>query len=135
VLAVPNVCGADVMRTSNFSLKPIRLAVYEATDAELASVPKTPILRSQRTPEDFRQPNIKADRELYRDPGYTPAFTNVPIRTEQVTVELDAEEAALFDANRLPLYGDDEGAALRDMVFTWWENRFLSANSGAPAID
>lgn len=135
VLAVPNICGADVMRTSNFSLKPIRLTVYEATDAELASVPKTPILRSQRTPKDFRQPNIKADRELYRDPAYTPAFTNVPIRTEQVTVELDAEEAALFDAHRLPLYGADDGAALRDMIFTWWENRFLSANSGAPAID
>ncbi len=135
VLAVPNVCGADVMRTSNFSLKPIRLTVYEATEADLAAVPKTPILRSQRTPKDFRQPNIKADRELYRDPAYTPAFTNVPIRTEQVVIELDAEEAALFDANRLPLYGDDDGAALRDMVFTWWENRFLSANSGAPAID
>ena len=135
VLAVPNVCGADVMRTSNFSLKPIQLTVYEATAEELASVPKTPILRSQRTPKDFRQPNITADRALYRDPAYTPAFTNVPIRTEQVTVELDADEVALFDANRLPLYGDDDGAALRDMFFTWWENRFLNANSGAPAIE
>ena len=43
-------------------------------------------------------------------------------------------EAALFDAARLPLYGADDGAALRDMLFTWWEERYLSANSGAPQI-
>ena len=36
VLAVPNVCGDDVMRTSNFALKPIKLIVFEATDADLA---------------------------------------------------------------------------------------------------
>ncbi len=134
VLAVPNVCGADVMRTSNFSLKPIRLTLFEATEADMASVPAVPVLRSQRTPKDFRQPTIKADRELYRDPDYAPAFTNVPIRTEQLEIELSAEEAALFDAARLPLYGADDGAALRDMLFTWWEERYLSANSGAPQI-
>jgi uncharacterized protein YcgI (DUF1989 family) len=135
VLAVPNVCGADIMRTSNFSLKPIRLAVFEATDAELTAVPKTPILRSQRTPKDFRQPTIKADRELYRDTAYVPAFTNVPIVTTELAVDLTAEEAALFDAARLPLYGDDDGAALRDMLFTWWEESYLQGASGAPAIE
>ncbi len=134
VLAVPNVCGADVMRTSNFSIKPVRLTVYEATEAEMAIVPKVPVLRSQRTPKDFRQPNIKADRALHRDPAYAPEFTNVPIRKEQLAVELTAEEAALFDAVRLPLYGSDDGAALRDMLFTWWEERYLNANSGAPQI-
>lgn len=134
VLAVPNVCGADVMRTSNFSLKPIRLTVFEATEADMASVPKVPVLRSQRTPRDFRQPTIKADRELYRDPDYAPAFTNVPIRKERLEVTLTEEEAALFEAARLPLYGADDGAALRDMLFTWWEERYLNANSGAPQI-
>lgn len=134
VLAVPNVCGADVMRTSNFSLKPIRLTVFEASEADMASVPAVPVLRSQRTPRDFRQPQIKADRELYRDPDYAPAFTNVPIRTERLEIDLSAEEAALFDAARLPLYGADDGAALRDMLFTWWEERYLNANSGAPQI-
>jgi len=134
VLAVPNVCGADVMRTSNFSLKPIKLTIFEATEADLTAVPKTPILRSQRTPADFRQPTIKADRELYRDPTYTPAFTNVPIRLEDVSIDLTETEAAAFDALRLPLYGDDQPAALRDLLFTWWEERYLAANSGAPAI-
>ena len=57
VLAVPNVCGADVMRTSNFSLKPIKLTVFTATDADLAAVPETPVLRSQRTPAAFPQPD------------------------------------------------------------------------------
>lgn len=135
VLAVPNVCGADVMRTSNFSLKPIKLTIFEATDADMAAVPPTPVLRSQRTPKDFRQPTIKADRELYRDTAYIPAFTNVPIRTEEVSVTLSDEEATLFDAARLPLYGDDEGAALRDMLFTWWEENYLGGKAGAPVID
>ncbi|HEV2517229.1 MAG TPA: urea carboxylase-associated family protein [Devosia sp.] len=134
VLAVPNVCGADIMRTSNFSLKPIRLTVFEATASDLASVPPTPVLRSQRTPRDFRQPVIKADRELYRDPSYAPAFTNVPIRIEELAVTLTEEEALLFDAARQPLYGNDDGAALRDMLFTWWEERYLGASAGAPAI-
>lgn len=134
VLAVPNVCGADIMRTSNFSLKPIRLTVFEATASDLASVPPTPVLRSQRTPRDFRQPVIKADRELYRDPSYAPAFTNVPIRIEELAVTLTEEEALLFDAARQPLYGNDDGAALRDMLFTWWEERYLGTSAGAPAI-
>jgi hypothetical protein len=36
---------------------------------------------------------------------------------------------------RLDIYGDDDAAALRDIFFTWWEERFLAASSGAPAID
>src|SRR5712692_10490376 len=62
VLAVPNVCGADVMRTSNFSLKPIKLTVFAATPADLDAVPDVPRLASQRTPSDFRNPTIKPDR-------------------------------------------------------------------------
>ena len=135
VLAVPNVCGADVMRTSNFSLKPIALSVFAATAAEIAGVPKVPILRSQRTPRDFRKATIKADRELRADPGYVPQFANAPIVTTDVAVTLSGEEMALLRAAKLPLYGDDDAAALRDILFTWWEERFLAGNSGAPAID
>jgi uncharacterized protein len=29
---------------------------------------------------------------------------------------------------------DDDAAALRDILFSWWEERFLAAHSGAPAI-
>jgi uncharacterized protein YcgI (DUF1989 family) len=135
VLAVPNVCGADVMRTSNFALKPIRLTVFEATDAEIAATPKTPILRSQRTPVDFRNPTIKASRALVRDPNYVAEFVNFPLRLEDVAVALTAEENEMLERARLPIYGADSGAALRDILFTWWEERFLgAAESGAPAI-
>ena len=134
VLAVPNVCGSDVMRTSNFALKPIRLTVFAATDAEIAQVPKVPILRSQRTPKDFRNPTIKADRALRADPAYLPEFANVPLAVEALSIPLNEEERALLAAARLDIYGEDDGAALRDIFFTWWEERFLEGSSGAPAI-
>ena len=136
VLAVPNVCGADVMRTSNFALKPIRLAVFEATDAEIAATPKTPMLRSQRTPKDFRSSTIKASRALVRDPDYRAEFVNFPLALEDVPVALTAQDEELLRKLGLPVYGADSAAALRDILFTWWEERFLAAaQSGAPAID
>ena len=135
VLAVPNVCGADIMRTSNFALKPIRLSVFEATEADIAATPKTPILKSQRTPKDFRNSTIKASRALERDPDYVAQFVNFPIVLEEVSVELTPEEAEMLERLRLPVYGADAGAALRDILFAWWEERFLgAAQSGAPAI-
>ena len=39
------------------------------------------------------------------------------------------------DGLRLPVYGVDDGAALRDILFTWREQKFLgAAGSGTPAI-
>lgn len=136
VLAVPNVCGADVMRTSNFSLKPIRVSVFAASEADLAQVPALPRLASQRTPAQFRNPTIKATRELTRDPGYRPEFVNTPIRELALDVALTGEEAAMLDRlARRELYGDDDGAALRDVFFSWWEGRFLTAANGAPSLE
>jgi uncharacterized protein YcgI (DUF1989 family) len=127
LLAVPNVCGADIMKTSNFSIKPVKISIYAATEEEMAAVPTFAPLPSQRTPANFRQPKIKADRALRKDPSYTPEFANTPIRIEDLAVSLSAEDYALFrsvaDTER---YGADEGAALRDIVFTWWHERFLS---------
>ena len=54
VLAIPNVCGADVMRTSNFALKPIKVTIFDASEADLGKVPPVPKLKSQRTPAQFR---------------------------------------------------------------------------------
>lgn len=136
VLAVPNVCGADVMKTSNFALKPLKLTVFEATEADLAGVPKTPVLASQRTPKDFKNPVIKSDRALRRDPNYRPEFPNTPIVLTELRVALTAEETAMLDAVKLTdIYGDDNAAALRDILFSWWEERFLQAHAGAPAIE
>lgn len=126
LLAVPNVCGADIMRTSNFSIKPVRIAIYQATEEDLARVPPLGNWPSQRTPADFRNSKIKADRELRRDPDYAPAFANVPIVYHDHPVALDAGDYDLLRQHaRRELYGQDDGAALRDIVFSWWEERFL----------
>lgn len=136
VLAVPNVCGADVMRTSNFALKPIKVTIFVASDADRAQVPAVPKMKSQRTPAQFRNAAIKATRELTRDTAYTAQFANTPIVVADLPVRLTADEAALLDRHaRRDLYGDDDAAALRDIVFTWWEERFLNAASGAPSLE
>jgi hypothetical protein len=136
VLAVPNVCGADVMKTSNFGLKPLKLTVFAATEADLAKVPRTPKLASQRTPKDFKNAAIKSDRPLRRDPAYRAEFPNTPIVVTELPVSLAPDELAMFNAvKRSDIYGDDDAAALRDLLFSWWEERFLKAHAGAPAIE
>ena len=83
-------------------------------------------LPSQRTPADFRVKAIKVERELRRDASYTPSFTNVPIKISDLVVTLDDAENALLQQCKLrDLYGDDDGAALRDIVFSWWAERFI----------
>jgi uncharacterized protein YcgI (DUF1989 family) len=126
VLAVPNVCGSDLMRTSNFSIKPVKLSVLAASEAQLAAVPPFKPLASNRTPAQFRNSRIKPDRELRRDPHYEAVFTNVPIEYRELQVPLSAQDYALLEqCRRSELYGADDGAALRDIVFSWWEERFL----------
>ena len=36
VLAVPNVCGADIMATSDFSAKPIGITIFQGSEADLS---------------------------------------------------------------------------------------------------
>ena len=92
-------------------------------------------------------PGAKASRRIFvtrrsrrsagltRDSSYVAEFVNTPIRLEDVSVELSDEEAAMLDRLRLPVYDAADGAALRDILFTWWEQKFLgAAESGAPAI-
>ena len=126
VLAVPNVCGADVMRTSNFSLKPLKAQIWSASERALASVPPLASYSNQRTPADFRQPNIRTERALRRDPGYQASFTNVPLRISPLELALSEQEhASLLAAGLQRYYGEDLGAALRDVLFSWWETRYL----------
>ena len=126
LLAVPNVCGADIMKTSNFSIKPVKISIYTAAPADLAHVPPLPArVPSQRSPADFKIKQIKATRELTRDPAYAPEFTNTPIVYQDFAIELSEEEAALLQAARLPVYAGDDGAALRDIVFSWWEENYM----------
>jgi uncharacterized protein len=78
-----------------------------------------------------RDPTIKTDRRLSRDSSYVAEFVNAPIPLEDVAIELSDKEATMLDGLRLPV----NGAALRDILFTSWEQKFLGvAESGAPAI-
>jgi hypothetical protein len=114
------------MRTSNFALKPVKLQVWRASPRDLAAVPTVAAFASQRTPAQFRQPVIRAERALRRDDSYRPQFTNVPIRLQALDIELSqAEHASLRDGRLDAYYGDDEGAMLRDVLFSWWETRYL----------
>jgi uncharacterized protein len=122
VLAVPNICGSDIMRTSNFAVRPARVQIFEANEADLAAVPPVKSWRTQRTVADFKVKAIRTERKLARDPDYQPEFINTPIVYEPIDIALDAEEAALLDRlARREQYGEDRGDALRDIVFTWWE--------------
>jgi hypothetical protein len=126
VLAVPNVCGADVMRTSNFGLKPVKLQVLTASPRDLARVPPLRRYASQKTPADFTVPQIKATRELHRDEAYVPRFTNVPLQVRTWPIALAASDYAQLKATGLSeIYGDNDGDALRDVMFSWWERHFL----------
>jgi hypothetical protein len=58
----------------------------------------------------------------------------VPLAAEDLAVTLSAEEIALLQAVKLDLYGNDDAAALRDVLFSWWEERFFFAKSGAPDV-
>lgn len=126
VLAVPNVCGADIMRTSNFSLKPVRIQIWQASEVDLARVPPLPSYANQRTPADFKVSTIKTDRPLRRDPSYQAQFTNVPLLKSAIEIDLtEAEYARLQSAGLSEYYGDQDGDALRDLLFSWWESRML----------
>jgi len=127
LLAVPNICGADIMCTSNFSLKPVKLQVLQASARDRAAVPPLPSYATQRTPAQFRQPHIRTERALKRDPAYEAQFTNVPIVVQPLAVALDDDEVAALQACGLEaFYGSDLGAALRDVVFSWWETRYMA---------
>ncbi|MCU1635033.1 MAG: hypothetical protein JWQ68_272 [Cryobacterium sp.] len=129
VLAVANVCGADVMATSNFELKPLRIAIYESLPGELESQESRPEAAAhvtQRDPSTFRVKQIKADRELTRDKSYVPAFTNVPIQRQELDVQLsDAEIARLDHLIETGQLGSTRAEVLRYVFFSWWIEKFM----------
>lgn len=126
VLAVPNVCGADVMMTSDFELKPLKLVLSEGSEQDWALVTEPPRLRNQRSPADFKVKKIKADRELYRDTSYQPDFTNVPLRISEIDIKLSAEELeAVHRLRATGKYGETDAEVLRYVFFTWWIGKFM----------
>jgi uncharacterized protein YcgI (DUF1989 family) len=133
VLAVPNVCGADVMMTSDFELKPLKLTVFDGAEADWAAVSEPPRLLNQRSPVQFKVKNIKADRELYRDASYRPEFTNVPLVISELELELTAEELGwVRELAATGRYGESEAEVLRYVFFTWWIAQFMRGPKHVP---
>jgi uncharacterized protein YcgI (DUF1989 family) len=126
VLAIPNVCGADVMMTSDFELKPLKLTVFEAVDRDWSRISEPPRLKNQRSPSEFKVKNIKADRELYRDSSYRPEFTNVPLQISELEVNLTDDEIAwIQQLKSTGKYGESDAEVLRYVFFTWWIGKFM----------
>ena len=93
VLAVPNVCGADVMRTSNFSLKPLKLTVFAATRGRSGASPEDADPRAasaRRRISEIRR--SRPTGALRRDPGYVAEFPNTPIVVTELPISLTPEE-------------------------------------------
>ena len=135
VLAVPNVCGADVMMTSDFELKPLKLTIFEASDADWNSVIEPPKWKNQRTVSDFKLQKIKADRELSADASYVAAFTNIPLSISEIEIVLSDEEADML--KRLAAsgkFGETDGEVLRYVFFTWWIKKFMKGPKHAAPV-
>ena len=116
------------------SQKPLKIAVYQADEADWRGITEPPRLRNQRTPADFKVQRIKADRPLQRDAGYRPDFTNVPLQVSELEVALSpAEYALLRELAATGKYGHTDAEVLRYVFFTWWIENFMHGPKHADA--
>lgn len=124
-LSVPVTCGSgDVGWTSNFSFKPIRVQVYDASPETLRLVEdierRHTGFKGQRAPADFKVNKIKADRELRRNPDYVPEFVNFPIVAKAIPVQLSQEEFAKAQELVNRGLGKDAGEVIRIAMMLWY---------------
>jgi uncharacterized protein len=128
ILAVPNVCGADIFSTSNFELKPLKVQVLLATEEDRRRwlQPEGRQYVNQRTPADFTLREIKATRELSRDDSYAPQWPVYPIVKQRVDVALAEDEYALLARLRSDgSFGEEDGEILRHAFFSWWIEQYM----------
>lgn len=128
-LMIANVCGADVMYTNNFQYKPLRIAIYQGTEAELAEQQgraEMKKLSTQRTVDQFINKQIKATRELSRDTSYVPQFLNTPLVLEDVPVSVPEGDLELLDRLvHTGEFGKDRSEALRWVFHLWWIENYM----------
>jgi uncharacterized protein len=128
ILAVPNVCGADIFSTSNFELKPLKVQVLEATPEERDRwlQPEERQYRNQRTPADFKLSEIKVTRELTRDESYSADWPVYPIVKRPVEVPLSEDEYALIEGLRANGgFGEADSEIVRHAFFSWWIEEYM----------
>jgi uncharacterized protein YcgI (DUF1989 family) len=124
-LMVPIVCGSgDVYTTSNYSYKPIIIEVFEASPETMTLVGKiiarSGSWRNQRSVDQFRVKEIRADRALQPVAGFTPNFINFPIDVQDIPVLLRGDE--LLAAQKLVEqgFGFDLGDVVRKAFMMWY---------------
>jgi hypothetical protein len=127
-LAVPICCGADVFATSNYELKPLEITVFDGSDADHAEL-VTHKYNHQRSVEEFKIKEIKADRPLRRDPDFKaewPWLQAVKARHKR-TIELDDREAKLLDEikNDPEFFGFTEAEIVRFCFFRWYSSQYM----------
>ena len=131
ILAVAVTCGSgDIRWTSNFSFKPIQIQVFEASPDTKAIVEQVNTryggFKNQRTVDQFRVKDIKADRELRPVPGWKPQFVNFPIKVEDTTINLNQAEYRKAVSLQEQGFGRDVGDVVRRGVMLW-ANKHLAA--------
>lgn len=124
ILAVPITCGSgDIMKTSNYWLKPIKVEVFEASEAtnKLTQdyLRRYGNLRTSKTVEDFRIKEIRTERELKPIPGYKPNFINFPLKIQEITIELTEQDYEQVQRLKMRGLGEDDEDAVRSTVMEW----------------
>ncbi len=128
VLAVPVTCGSgNLWVTSNFSYKPIRVQVFEASRATSAFAEKQlklhASLKTQRTPKDFKNADIATDPVPRLDVTYRPDYVNFPIEWKEIDVVFSSEEFEQIWEHR-GMLGDTDDEVVRTLFLHWYlENR------------
>jgi len=82
--------------------------------------------KNQRTVDQFRVKDIKADRELRPVPGWKPQFVNFPLKVEDIPVKLDQTEYRKAVSLQEQGFGRDVGDVVRRSVMIW-ANKHLAA--------
>jgi uncharacterized protein len=127
-LAVPICCGADVFATSNYELKPLEITVFDGSDADHAEL-VTHKYTHQRSVDEFRVKEIKADRPLRRDSNFKPEWpwlAAVKARHKR-TIGLDEREAKLLEEMKTDpeFFGFTEAEIVRFCFFRWYSNEHM----------
>jgi hypothetical protein len=122
-LCAPVVCGSgDIALVSNFSVRPISISIFEATEssrARIRAVKARFASRARQVVDDFRAKDIRAERELVADPGYEPDYLRYPLRVAELLVPLSAGARAKLRTMVQQGLGTSLEDALRRCFMLW----------------
>jgi uncharacterized protein YcgI (DUF1989 family) len=124
VLAVPITCGSgDISQTSNFSFKPIKIQIFEASDQSNALtaqyLARCTGFANQKSRQDLGSSTILAERELRPIDGYQPRFQCCPVTYTDIDVKFAPAELEALQQLRGEL-GSDEPSVVRSAFMLWY---------------